>query len=353
MTVSFLQVCPACDRVRSLIHLGFVVGTSALSDRGATGPAGRYDVTSLATAAAAEPDGTKVRLAGRLMLWRRFGGIVFGHLQDRSGRIQIAIRRDTVERDRFAAWTKGLRVGDFVGASGVLWTTDKGERTVDVADLTPLNRSHRALPDKWLGLSNPEARARKRYLDLLVNAESRRRFQVRTAVVRFLRSFLDGRDFMEVETPILQAAAAGAAARPFVTHHHALDKDLYLRISPETYLKRLVAGGFDRVYELAKCFRNEGIDASHLQEFTLLEWYAAYWDYRDNMAVVRELLQSLLSDVLGSQTIEYEGVTLDFGGEWPVLDFRDEVHRATGVDLREVRDLPTLRARAGRQLVRC
>jgi len=307
-------------------------------------PASGYPVDTLAEKAKDLPDGATVQMAGRLMLWRRFGGIAFGHLQDRSGRLQIAVQRAVVPKERFAEWTKGLRVGDFVGVTGKMWTTDKGERTVSVEDLTVLNRSMSSLPDKWHGMSNPEARARKRYLDLLVNDVSRKRFLTRTEIVRRIRRFLDDQDFLEVETPILSGAASGAAARPFITHHNALDEDLFLRISPETYLKRLVAGGLDRVYEIGRNFRNEGIDTSHLQEFTMLEWYAAYWDYRDNMTAIREMFQAVLDDVIGSRVIEYDGVQLNFDGEWPELDYREEVQKATGVDLRVVRDLESLRA---------
>jgi lysyl-tRNA synthetase class 2 len=307
-------------------------------------PASGYQVDTLSDQAKAKPDGERVQLAGRLMLWRRFGGVAFGHLQDQSGRIQIAVQRANVPPERFKEWTKGLRVGDFVGVTGEMWTTDKGEKTVSVRDLTLLNRSMASMPDKWKGMSNPEARARKRYLDLLVNEASRQRFLTRSALITRVRAFLDGQGFLEVETPILQAAASGAAARPFITHHNALDEDLYLRISPETYLKRLVAGGLDRVYEIGRNFRNEGIDTSHLQEFTMLEWYAAYWDYRDNMRTIRELFQAILDDVIGTRVIRYGEVELNFDGEWPELDYRDEVQKSTGVDLREVRDLESLRA---------
>jgi lysyl-tRNA synthetase class 2 len=321
-----------------------VSDTSAQTTPAREAPASGYRVDTLAAKAKELPDGSTVAMAGRLMLWRRFGGIAFGTLQDRSGRLQVAVQRAVVPPERFTEWTKGLRVGDFVGVTGKMWTTDKGERTVSVEDLTVLNRAVSALPDKWHGMSNPEARARKRYLDLLVNEVSRKRLLTRSAIVRRIRGFLDAQDFLEVETPILQAAASGAAARPFTTHHNALDEDLFLRISPETYLKRLVAGGLDRVYEIGRNFRNEGIDASHLQEFTMLEWYAAYWDYRDNMTTVRELVQAVLDDVLGTRVINYDGTELNFDGEWPELDYRDEVHKVTGVDLREVRDLPALRA---------
>jgi lysyl-tRNA synthetase class 2 len=291
------------------------------------------------------PDGTAVRLAGRVVLWRRMGGLVFGHIQDRSGRVQISLSRTDLGDDTVRQWSRSVKIGDFVGVAGTLYTTRRGERTVAVSELAVLNRTTRALPDKWQGMSNVEARYRRRYLDLLVNAESRERFRTRVRVIRRIRRFLEDNDFLEVETPILQEAASGAAARPFVTRHNTLGEDFYLRISPETLLKRVVVGGFERIYELGRNFRNEGMDSSHLQEFTMLEWYAAYWDYRDNMAFVRELILAVLDDVLGTRTITYGGTKLDFGGDWPELDYRTEIARRTGIDLTVVRDLPTLRER--------
>ncbi|WP_043604010.1 MULTISPECIES: lysine--tRNA ligase [Protofrankia] len=314
-------------------------------ESGVSGPRSGYRTDSVAAGAREAPDGTPVRLAGRVVLWRRMGGLIFGHIQDRSGRVQVSLSRDELGADTIREWSRALKIGDFVGVAGRLYTTRRGERTVAVSDLTVLNRTARALPDKWQGLSNVEARYRRRYLDLLVNDESRARFRTRTKAIQRIRRFLDDNDFLEVETPILQEAASGAAARPFVTHHNALDEDFYLRISPETFLKRVVVGSFDRVYELGRNFRNEGMDSSHLQEFTMLEWYAAYWDYRDNMAFVRELILAVLDDVLGTRTVTYEGVKLDFGADWPELDYRVEVARRTGIDLAVVRDLPTLRER--------
>lgn len=306
--------------------------------------ASRYDVTSLAVDLLRLPDGESLSLAGRLMLWRRFGGIAFGQLQDRSGRVQISIRKGEVADDTFTEWTRSLRIGDFVGVKGVSWTTDKGERTLRVESLSILGQPQRSLPEKWAGLGDPELKSRKRYLDLLVNEHSRARFVTRSRIVSLMRGYLDSLDFLEVETPILQQAASGAAARPFVTHHNALGEDLYLRISPETYLKRLVAGGLDRVYEIAKNFRNEGIDASHLQEFTMIEWYVAYWDYRDNMRLVQNLVQQLVREVGGGDRLTVGGTDLNFSGDWPVLDFREELLRATGIDLRLVRTLKALQA---------
>jgi lysyl-tRNA synthetase, class II len=308
-------------------------------------PRSGYRTDTVAAKARDAADGTAVRLAGRVVLWRRFGGLVFGHIADRSGRIQVSLRRDDFGAETFTALAKAVKVGDFVGLRGTMWTTDKGERTVGAAELELLNKATRALPDKWAGIANPEVRYRRRYLDLLVNPVSRERFLVRSKVVSAIRRFLDAHDFLEVETPMLTEAASGAAARPFVTHHNALDEDLYLRISPETYLKRAVAGSLDRVYELGRNFRNEGMDASHLQEFTMLEWYAAYWDYRDNMRFVRELMLTVLDEVLGTRCVTSDGVKIDFGAEWPELDYRAEVERHTGIDLAQVRDLPTLRER--------
>ncbi|MBV9161154.1 MAG: lysine--tRNA ligase [Pseudonocardiales bacterium] len=304
-----------------------------------------YRADAVAASAQGAPEGTAVRLAGRVVLWRRMGGLIFGHVQDRSGRVQISLSRDDLGEELFKEWSRAVKIGDFIGIAGNLYTTRLGERTVAVFELTVLNRTVRALPDKWQGLSNVEARYRRRYLDLLVNAESRDRFRTRAKIIQRIRRFLDDNGFLEVETPILQEAASGAAARPFVTRHNALGEDFYLRISPETFLKRIVVGPLDRIYELGRNFRNEGMDSSHLQEFTMLEWYAAYWDYRDNMTFVRELILTVLDEVLGTRTVTYDSVKLDFGADWPELDYRGEIARRTGIDLTVIRDLPTLRAR--------
>jgi lysyl-tRNA synthetase, class II len=316
----------------------------SMEESGRTGPRSGYRTDAVAANVQTEPEGTVVRLAGRIVLWRRMGGLIFGHLQDRSGRAQISLSGDELGMEVLKEWSRAVKIGDFVGVTGSIYTTRRGERTVAVSELVVLNRTVRALPDKWQGLSNVEARYRRRYLDLLVNADSRERFRTRAKVIQSIRQFLDDHDFLEVETPILQEAASGAAARPFVTRHNALGEDFYLRISPETQLKRVVAGSLDRVYELGRNFRNEGMDSSHLQEFTMLEWYVAYWDYRDNMAFVRELILTVLDEVLGTRTVTYDGVKLDFGADWPELDYRAEVARRTGIDLTVVRDLPALRS---------
>ena len=311
-------------------------------ESGTMRPRSGYRADTVATEAQRAPEGTKVRLAGRIVLWRRMGGLIFGQLQDRSGRVQVSLSGMDLGPEVIKEWSKSVKIGDFVGVAGSTYTTRKGEPTVAVSELVVLNRAVRSMPDKWLGMSNVDARYRRRYLDLLVNTESRERFQTRARIIRRIRRFLDENDFLEVETPILQESASGAAARPFVTRHNALGEDFYLRISPETYLKRVTGGSLERVYELGRNFRNEGMDSSHLQEFTMLEWYAAYWDYRDNMTFIRELLRAVMDDVFGTRKVKCGDVELDFGAEWPELDYREEVAKHTGIDLTVVRDFATI-----------
>ncbi|MBK9385658.1 MAG: lysine--tRNA ligase [Planctomycetes bacterium] len=293
----------------------------------------RYDTTSTCLGARALPDGAKVRIAGRLMLFRSFGKLNFGHLQDPSGRVQVSFQRGELDEATLKWVTKLTDIGDFLGIEGELWTTKAGERTVQARAVSFLGKSLRPLPEKWHGLHDTDARYRRRYLDLLMSEETRRVFHVRSRVVSLVRSYLDQNGFLEVETPMLQAAASGAAARPFATHHNALDVDLYLRISPETYLKRLVAGGMDRVYASGRSSRKDGLDPSHLQEFTMLEYYAAYWSYRDNMRFVREMIQTVVREALGTLKIQVSGNEIDLGGEWPERSYRELLLEDCGIDL--------------------
>lgn len=286
-----------------------------------------------------------VSASGRLMAFRGMGKLAFANIQDVSGRLQISIQIDQVGKEEFSFISSNLDVGDHVGVTGTMYTTRKGERTLQVERLILLSKSLRTLPEKFHGIRDPELKARYRFLDLMMNDETRKRFQVRAGLVRFIRNFLNEHQFIEVETPILQAASSGASARPFITHHNALDMPLYLRIAPETYLKRLVAGGYDRVFEIGKCFRNEGIDPSHLQEFTMLEFYAAYWDYRDNMKFIITLIQEMLMSSIGTHQVTYEGQTLDFSGKWPEVTYRDLVIKHTGIDLDQIDSLETLQAK--------
>jgi len=289
-------------------------------------------------------DGTdSVSLAGRLIALRQMGKLTFGHVQDDSGQIQISLNTKTLGNEEYQFLLQHVDIGDYVGIVGKMFTTRKGEKTLDVESLRLLAKALRTLPEKWHGLIDPEVRARQRYLDLIANEETRQRFQKRNRVLRFIRSYLEASDFFEVETPILQIASSGASARPFVTHHNALDIPLYLRIAPETYLKRIVVGGNERVFEMGKCFRNEGVDAAHLQEFTMMEYYAAYWNYRDNMRFIKSLLQALIKEVNGSEIVEYQGRHIDFSGEWKEITYRDLVLRETNIDLDTISDLDQLK----------
>lgn len=290
-------------------------------------------------------DETKnISTAGRLMTLRVMGKIAFGQLQDHTCKVQFCFQQDVLGVDEFKFLTKKFDIGDHIGLEGYTFTTQKGEKTLQVTKALLLSKNIRPLPEKFHGLSDPELRARYRFLDLIMNEETRKKFKVRQKVINYIRYFLTKNQFVEVDTPILQNKSSGASARPFVTHHNALDIPLFLRIAPETYLKRLVAGGFERVFELGKCFRNEGIDASHLQEFTMLEWYAAYWDYRDNMKFVQQMIQEMVQEATGGLEVEYEGVKIDFSGQWPEMSYRDLVLKYTKVDLDQVKTFEDLKA---------
>ncbi len=267
----------------------------------------------------------RVKVAGRMMTRRIMGRASFAHLQDMSGRIQLYLTKDLLKEryEEFMDWD----LGDILGAEGMLFKTRTGELSVKVDELRLLTKALRPLPSKFHGLADTEMRYRQRYLDLIMNEVSRRTFVTRTRIVRFIRRFLDERGFLEVETPMMQALAGGAAARPFVTHHHALDIQLYLRIAPELYLKRLVVGGFEKVYEINRNFRNEGVSTRHNPEFTMLEFYQAYADYHDLMDLTEELLRGLAREVLGTTTVHYQGEEYDFARPFTRLSFREAIHR--------------------------
>lgn len=295
---------------------------------------GRFDKQINVTKIKSLDDGiTAVKTAGRLMTIRAMGKICFAHLQDESGRAQISFTVDSVGKDRFKFLTKNLDAGDHIGVSGEIFTTQKGEKTLKATEVVLLSKALRFLPEKWHGLQDPEVKARQRYLDLISNEDTRKRFELRADIILFIREFLNKNSFIEVETPILQTISSGASARPFITHHNAMGQDLYLRIAPETYLKRLIASGYDKVFELGKCFRNEGMDSSHLQEFTMLEFYAAYWDYRDNIEFFKKFFKGLLNEVLSTEKIIYQGQEIDFSGDWKEITFTDLVKEHAGIDL--------------------
>ncbi len=289
----------------------------------------------------------RVRVGGRMMVKRVMGKASFAKLMDRTGQIQLFLQAETLGQvyEEFKHWD----VGDILGAEGVLFKTKKGELSVRVDKLRMLTKSLRPLPDKWHGLSDQEVRYRQRYVDLIVNPESRRVFETRTRIIKYLRDFLDALDFLEVETPMMQAIAGGAVARPFVTHHNALDMKLYLRIAPELYLKRLVVGGFERVYEINRNFRNEGVSTRHNPEFTMLELYQAYADYTDLMNLVERMCQGICDTIYGSRRVEYQGEIFDFGQPFRRVTVEDLiVHFNPGIERAKLRDVAYLRSHCDR-----
>ncbi len=274
-----------------------------------------------------EAEGIEVQVAGRMMAKRVMGKASFAPIADHSGRIQLFLQRDALADGVYQDF-KSWDVGDIVAAKGKLFKTRKGELSVAVSDLQLLTKSLRPLPEKFHGLSDQETRYRRRYLDLIMNADSRAVFRTRTAMVTFMRDFLDAMDFMEVETPMMQSIAGGALARPFVTHHNALDMQLYLRIAPELFLKRLVIGGFERVYEINRCFRNEGLSTKHNPEFTMLEVYQAYADCYDMMHLTETLVRNMAASVLGDLQLEYQGETLDLGPAFSRMTVAESILQA-------------------------
>ncbi len=307
----------------------------ALSQRGNRPYAYRYDVTHrssriLEEVEALAASGQAVRVAGRLMTKRGHGKASFAHIKDADGLLQIYLREDALGPETYAD-ALAFDLGDWVGVEGVVFRTKTGETTVRADKVELLAKSLRPLPEKWHGLTDVETRYRQRYADLIVNDEVRAVFRARSRIVRSLREFLDARGYLEVETPVLQPLYGGAAARPFVTHHNALDMKLYLRIAVELYLKRLIVGGLDRVYEVAKTFRNEGIDRFHNPEFTMLEFYQAYADYEEMMRVTQDLLTHTVRSVTGSLTVPYDGKTIDFSPPWPRVRFTEAAATALGV----------------------
>jgi lysyl-tRNA synthetase class 2 len=271
-------------------------------------------------------------LVGRLRAQRIMGKSSFAHIEDGSGRMQIYLRRNEVGEEVYELFTKLLDLGDFVGVRGPMFRTRTGEVTLRVHSLTVLSKALHPLPDKWHGLKDVETRYRQRYLDLVANPEVRELFVTRARIVSALRRYLDGEGFLEVETPILQPIYGGAAARPFVTHHEQLHEDLYLRISDELYLKRLIVGGYERVYEIGRDFRNEGVSFKHNPEFTQLEFYEAYTDYHGVMRRVEEMVAFAATEVLGSTRLVYQGHEIDVSPPWRRLPLRQGILDATGID---------------------
>ena len=293
---------------------------------------------------ALESELVRVNVAGRLMAKRVMGKASFIQLQDMSGRIQIFLQRDSLPEgvyQNFKTWD----VGDIVGAEGVLFKTKTGELSVRADVIRMLTKSLRPLPEKFHGLADQETRYRQRYVDLIMNEVSRNTFRMRSRIVQYIRDYLNKKDFLEVETPMMQAIPGGATARPFSTFHNALDMDLFLRIAPELYLKRLVVGGYERVYEINRNFRNEGLSTRHNPEFTMLEFYESYADFNDLMDLTEDLLRRMAEELLGSTTVEYQGSQYDFGKPFRRISVRDSIlHFNPELTAADVDDLDKARA---------
>lgn len=286
---------------------------------------------------------TEVKMAGRIMAIRGHGKTCFMDMQDKTGRIQVYVRKDVIGEENYAL-IKLMDIGDTVGITGTAFRTHMGELSIKANSVEMLSKSLRPLPEKWHGLKDVETRYRQRYVDLIVNPEVRDTFVKRSQIIRSVREVLDSHDFLEVETPILNTIAGGAAARPFISYHNALDMQVYMRIAPELYLKRLIVGGMDRVYEMGRVFRNEGIDNRHNPEFTSVEIYQAFADYRDMMDLTEEVVVKTAAKVLGTTTINYEGTTIELASPWKRMSMIEAVKEYSGKDFTNVTDLEEARA---------
>ena len=276
---------------------------------------------------------TNIALTGRLRALRLHGGSCFAVLEDDSGKMQVYFKKDEVDEEPYGFFTNNFDVGDFIQAEGSVFQTHRGEKTLLVNKFKLLTKSLLPLPEKWHGLTDTETRFRKRYLDLISNPEVKQIFKTRAKILQFIRSYFIKEGFIEVDTPILQTVASGAIAKPFKTFHNALEMEMCLRIAPEIFLKKLIVGGFEKVFEIARCFRNEGIDYSHNPEFTQIEFYWAYRNYNDLMVFMEKFMEEMVTEVCGQTAVEYDGHKIDFKGPYPRVDFREALIKEAGIDL--------------------
>ncbi|XOB42285.1 MAG: lysine--tRNA ligase [Candidatus Nealsonbacteria bacterium] len=280
----------------------------------------------------------EIVLVGRIRLLRVHGGSTFIHIKDGTDKIQAYFKKDRLGEKSYKFFLDNFDLGDFIEIRGVLFKTKKGEKTIEASGYHMLAKSLLPLPEKWHGLKDVEERFRKRYLDLIFNEDVKKKFETRSLIIKSLREFLEGEGFLGVETPILQPIYGGARAKPFKTHLNAMDMDLYLRIAPELYLKRLLVGGFEKVYEIGKCFRNEGVDRYHNPDFTMLEFYWAYADYKDLMKLTEKMFSYVLKNVFGKLEISYQGKKLSFKPPWPRVEFYQFFRKTTGINLKEINE---------------
>ena len=294
----------------------------------------RFEKTHEICEAATLKDGeTGIRTAGRIMSVRKMGKLSFLTIADIAGNIQIAVKKDVVGEIEYEFFKKGFDIGDFLGVEGEIFTTQAGEKTIRAFRIVFLGKALRPLPEKFHGVNDTEVCYRQRYLDLCMNNETKERFLKKSQFIKEIRHYLEDNGYIEIETPVLIDHPSGATARPFTAHHNALDMDVYLRIAPETYLKRAIVGGFTKVFEFARCFRNEGMDATHLQDFTMLEGYCAYYNYKDNMKFLQKMLTSVVTKIWGSPEITVNDNTINFADTWEIVTFRDLIFRDCGIDI--------------------
>lgn len=287
--------------------------------------------------------GEHVKIAGRIVFRRIMGKFGFCQIRDIYDKIQISVGRNEFSEEDYNFYKKMIDIGDFIGVEGEVYETQTGEVTVKAEKITLLSKTLRPLPEKFHGVVDTEIKYRQRYLDLITNEDSRKIFLTRSKVVSFIRRFLEENGFIEVETPILQTSVSGASAKPFFTHHNALDIECNLRIATECHLKQCIGAGIDRVFELGKDFRNEGMDPSHLQEFTQVEWYASYWNYENNIAFFHDMLIKLMKECLGTTKISYQGQEIEFDGEWPKIDYVARMREILGCDFLDIDDVDALK----------
>lgn len=296
----------------------------------------RYEITHSLSEAADLPDETSgVSIAGRIVFMRKMGKMSFIKVRDIESDLQISIKIDLVGEEKYSFFKSNFDVGDFIGATGEIFTTHTGEKTLRASSFEFLGKALKPLPEKFHGLTDKELCYRNRYVDMIMNDDTRKRFLIRIKFIRELRKFLDNHGYYEVETPILNNKPSGAVARPFKSYHNSLDMDVYLRIAPETYMKRSVIAGIPKVYEVARCFRNEGMDTTHLQDFTMIEAYQAYFNYEDNMKFIREMLQTIIMNIFGTLNIWIGDKKVDLSGEWPKVSFREIILKYSNIDINE------------------
>ena len=296
----------------------------------------RYEITHSLKEASALADETKdVRVAGRIVFMRKMGKLSFIRLRDIEGDLQVSIKIDLVGEEKYNFFKTLVDVGDFIGASGEIFTTHTGEKTLRADSFEFLGKALKPLPEKFHGVTDPELCYRNRYLDLIMNEDTRKRFLLKYKFIKEVRRYLEDLGYIEIETPVLSNKASGALAKPFIAHHNALDIDVYLRIAPETYLKRAIVGGFTKVFEFARCFRNEGIDSTHLQDFTMLEGYGAYLNYKDNMKLMEDMLKTVIKKVFGSLEVKIGDKVIDFSKKWETVTFRDVLLKYVDIDIME------------------